>query len=409
MTSRTLDADIRLAISDLIPLSGSSNSEYFELRARDLCEALIKTCVVHMGGVTMPAFYDLVNQCEDESGWTVVEHAMLKTPFPDVHRAAREIANKRENAAKEYSAIFGEIHKNTSFLSDRAVRETLSGSDVSMQALCKEDCTVYLISPAEYTAQLAPMTRAIVGSAMLYKQRAPQAPSVLLLIDEAATLGRFESLLRGYSYGRGMGLRMWSYWQDIGQISRNFGRDAVSGFLGSSQVRQFFGPRDYETAQLVSNMLGTETLEFDSTLEQAAARRNKTLLIRELMDGGDPLQIGINIAHQERASTNRTKQRRALMEIAEVLGMREDKQVLFISGLGLKSMLEDKYPYFTRPEMAGGYMPNPYHPPANKVRVATRFGNRWRRVVTERVPQKYAHLPQYQSGEWSYIEGYRPS
>jgi type IV secretion system protein VirD4 len=274
--------------------------------------------------------------------------------------------------------------------------------------LCTEDCNIYLMIPAEYAEILAPMQRAIVGAAMLHKQRIPSAPRVLFLIDEAAQLGRFESLLRGYSYGRGMGIRMWSVWQDAGQIARNFGREALSGFLGSSQTRQFFAVRDLETAQMVSRMLGTQTLEYDAGLEQAAARRNKAHIIRELMDGADPFEAGLNYAQQDRASSNRTKQARPLLAPDEILNLPENRQVLFVSGLGLMPILAEKYPYFTCRDMAGGFMPNPYHPPTDGIRLPGFFGPKWRRVITERVPSRFSHLPQYQSGEWSYIEGHKP-
>lgn len=407
--SRTFDADLKLVVSDFIPLSGSPNGEYFELGARGWCEALLKTLIIHTGGVTMPALFDILNEIEDESGWKNTQAAMFAAPFPDIHRVAGEMDYKRKDAPKEYSAFIGELRKNTMFLSDRAIYETLSGSDVSPEVLCKEDCNLYIIIPAEYVGLLAPMQRAIVGSAMLYKQRHTSAPRVLFLIDEAAQLGRFESLLRGYTYGRGMGIRTWSIWQDTGQITRNFGREALSGFLGSSQLRQSFGTRDLDTARLWSDMLGTQTLEYDASLDQAAARRNKAHIIRELMAGADPFEAGLNYAQQARAAINRTKQARALMTPDEILNMPEDRQILFISGLGLMPVFANKYPYFKQREMAGGYMPNPYHPPADTVRVATRFGSRVCRVITERVPRKYSHLPQYQSGEWSFIEGYRPS
>jgi type IV secretion system protein VirD4 len=117
--------------------------------------------------------------------------------------------------------------------------------------------------------------------------RHPSSPGVLLVVDEAAQLGNFEALLRAYSYGRGMGLRTWSFWQDPGQITRNYGQAALSGFIGSSQCRQFFGVRDLDTARLVSQMLGQQTLEYDAILEQDTARRNHARVIDALMKGGE--------------------------------------------------------------------------------------------------------------------------
>lgn len=405
--SKTFHADARLLVSDLIPLSGSSNAEYFEIRARQWCEALTKYFVLTHGTITLPDLYQLVNNIEDPRAWPSICEAMLGFDDPEIKRTAIEIAGKRADAPKEYSAIMGEIFKSLGFLSDPVIRETLSGSDFSLEVLCGEDCNVYNMIPAEYVEILAPMNRAIVGAAMLYKQRHPSAPRVLFVIDEASSLGRFESLLRGYTYGRGMGIRVLSIWQDTSQIGRNYGANAVSSFLGSSQLRQFLGVRDLDTAKMVSAMLGSQTLEYDVEIEQLAAQRNKNLILRDMLAGGDPYEAGLNYAYQERAAINRLKQGRNLLNPDEILNLPEDQQILFISGRNLMPILANKYSYFTRPEMAGGYMPNPYHPPKDSVRVATRFGMRTRKVITEPVPKKFAHLPQYASGTWSFIEGYR--
>lgn len=405
--SPTLHADAKLLASDLITLSGSPNGEYFELRAREWVETLMLFHVERHEGVSLPQLYDLINAIEDPTQWPDIAESMLNAGLPEVRRAVIEMHGKRHDAPKEYGAIMGEIHKSLSFLSDPAIRRALSRADFSLKVLCVRDCTVFNIIPAEYAAQLAPMNRLIVGAAMLYKFREPAAPRVLFLIDEAATLGRFEALLRGYTYGRGMGVRMWSIWQDVGQIVRNYGKDALSSFLGSAQLRQFFGVRDLETARLVSAMLGQETLEFDPWLQQEAARRDLMLSARSLLAGADPLLVGLQCRQHALTAIARIKQARQLLTPDEVLTMREDGQILFISGLGLNPLYAQKYPYYTRRAMAGGSMPNPYHPPADRVRVAGHPGG-WARVVTERVPARYASLPQYQSGEWSYVAGYRP-
>jgi hypothetical protein len=360
------------------------------------------------GGITLPQLYDMVNLIQGD-GWPIIGRAMLDSPFADVQRTAIEIDTKRQESQKEFGAIMGEVAKTVDFLSDPAVSAMLDGGDFSLEVLCQQDCNVYNIIPVEYLIQLAPMNRALIGAAMLYKQRHPSASGILFVIDEAATLGRFESLLRGYSFGRGMGIRMWTIWQDVGQISRNFGKDALSGFLGSSQLRQFFGVSDYETAKLISDMLGTQTLEFDQVLEQERAAVQKAQAVRRLLAGDDPIAVGLEMSYQNLAVVHRTKQARALMTPDEILAMPEDRQILFIRGL-LKTptIYAHKYPYYTRREMSGAYLPNPYHRPNDRVKIATPFGSFWRRVITEAVPEKYAHLPQYPSGEWAFVKGYRP-
>ena len=166
--------------------------------------------------------------------------------------------------------------------------------------------------------------------------------------------------------------------------------------------------RDYETAQLISSMLGNETLEYDDQLQQDAAKRQKWETLRRVMGGGDPFEAAYDYAHFNRNAGYRTKQARPLMTPDEVLALPEDRQILFISGKNLKPILGAKYPYFTRREMAGAYLANPNHPPVDSVPIAGRFGSKRVPVITERVPPQFASFPQYKGGMWSYVQGYRP-
>jgi type IV secretion system protein VirD4 len=128
-----------------------------------------------------------------------------------------------------------------------------------------------------------------------------------------------------------------------------------------------------------------------------------------MFSGADPFAAGMNYGYQVQASVHRVKQARLLMTPDEVLNMPEDKQVIFISGKNLMPIYADKFPYFTNPAMAGAFMPNPYHPPMDSVQVITRSGAKRKPVITERVPAEFAHYPQYESGDWSFIKGYRPT
>ena len=288
------------------------------------------------------------------------------------------------------------------------LRASLEKSEFSLKDLisAKRTHKIFLNVPAEYLSIWAPVLRVFFTVARLYKARAPQARRVTFLVDEAAQLGKFDSLEKCYTYGRGEGVRAWAVFQDTGQIIRNFGPSALQTFLGSAQTRMFFGVRDYQTAQLVSQMLGTETLEYDDTLQQEGAKRQKINAGLRMFTGGDPFEAAHEYAHYARAEHHRTKQSRPLMTPEEILSMPEDRQILFISGKNLKPVLAHKYPYFTRREMAGKYLPNPYHPPTDKVRIKTRFGEKWARILWRDVPAHYAQYPQYRSGRMAYLEGF---
>lgn len=402
-------AIIKFVVDGLIALS-HGNGRYFELRAREWLEAIMKALVERNSQISFPALYRVLNIIEgDPKAWADFLELMLNSRFADVRRTAAEMLVKQQDTPKEFGSILGEIYAHTSFLNDPRLLAALESSDLSLSALVDPARTsrIYLNVPAEYLGIWSPLLRVIFTVAMLYKSLTPGGRQVLFVIDEAGQLGRFEGLLRAFTYGRGAGIRCWALFQDIGQIEAHYGVAAVQTFMGSAQMRQFFGVRDLRTAELVSNMLGTQTLIYDDALAQSAARRHAyNAALRSIMLGDDPFEKGADYAHAVRASSHRTKQARPLLTPAEVLALPEDRQIQFISGLGLNPILSWRHPYFKRREMAGCYLPNRNHPPLDSVEIATAFGAKRLRVIEGRVPEKYRSFPQYRSGFGSWIEGY---
>lgn len=414
LDSLNFHADCKFIAESLIALTGSANGKYFELRAREWLENLIKSRVEINGYTSLPDIHRIINAIDaDRATWCDQLDAMMHSRFESVRRTAAEIITKQDPAAqsREFGGIVGEIYAYLNFLDDPVLLAMLEKPDFSLSALCdaRQPCKVFLNVPAEYLSIWSPMIRLIFTVTTLYKSRAPNAPRVMLLVDEAGQLGKFESLLRAFTFGRGAGVSAWAIFQDAGQIVRNFDRAALQGFLGSAQMRQFFGVRDYETALLVSNMLGNETLTYNDTLQQEGARRQKWNSVMQVMNGSDPFNAAYDFAHYRRASENRTKQARLLMTPEEVLAMPEDRQILFISGKNLNPIYANKYPYYAQRDMAGCFVANPYHPPTDSVLIMTRFGARRMRIVTERVPDKFASFPQHAGGVWSYVQGYEPN
>lgn len=405
-----LHADSKFICEGIIPLSGSSNGQYFEVRGREWLDAILKAIVEWRGAVSFPALWRVVNSIEgDPAAWADMLERMLASRFDDVRRVGAEMLTKQQESQKEFGAILGEIYAHLNFLSDPALLDSLDGDDFSLSVLCDPSRTssVFLNIPAEYLKLWSPLIRTFVTVTMLYKSRAPQAPRVTMIVDEAGQLGRFEALLSAFTYGRGFGVRCWALFQDTGQVSRNFGASAIQTFMGSAQVRQFFGVRDLQTAQLISGMLGSETLSYDGFEYQQAAKREKWQAAKQALFGDDPMAHGYDLGHYAKNAEHRTKQARQLLTSDEILRLPEDQQLLFISGLNLNPVLADKYAYYSRRENAGRYLANPYHPPEGKVRIATRFGSKWAGIIDEPVPARWAAFPQYQSGRALHVEGYR--
>lgn len=410
-------SDCKAVAESLIPLSGSSNGQYFEIAARGWLAAILKHGVERDGQMSLPALYRIINVIESDAHvWADMLESMLASKFQEVRRVAGEMLAKQQDAPKEFGSVMGELYGHLGFLDDPGLCASLERSEMSLSRFTDtaplHGTKLFVNVPAEYLTLWSPAIRLLFTVAMLVKSRAPSAPRLTLICDEAGQLGRFEALLKAFTYGRGAGVRAWAIFQDIGQITRNYGQEALSGFLGSAQMRQFFGPRDIETARTISSMAGMETLTYDDELAQGEAKKLKRDLMQSvLMDGADPINAAHRIAQAERAANHRSKQSRNLISADEVLRLSEDQQVLFISGKDLPPILANKYPYFSRQarhEIAGRYLNNPYHPPADKVPVQGRFGSKIRRIITEPAPQVLRDFPQHQDGSWSYVEGYRP-
>lgn len=412
MKSPTFHADCKFVARALLPITSQSDGKYFERRGSGGLDVFLKFDVELHGSTSLPALRRIVNLIESGSAeWPRFLELMLRSRFDDVRRMAGEILTKQQDSPREFGSIVGEIYAGLDFLDDPMLLASLERSDFSLAALCDlhRSCKVFVIVPAEYLHIYAPLLRLLFTTTMLYKSRAPFAPRVTLVVDEAGQLGAFHDLLRAFTFGRGAGIRAWAIFQDVGQITSHFGAHGLQSLLGSAQMRQFFGIRDFQTAQLVSNMLGAETLEYDDTRMQEAARRQKVQAFQRLMSGDDAFAAMLDVAHFGKTAQLRTKQMRKLMTEEEILSMPEDRQILFISGKDLPPIYAHKYPYFAQAPMAGLYLPNPYHPPHDRVKIATWWGSKWLRVVHEPVPPHLASFAQYRNGTLSYVEGYKPT
>ena len=83
--------------------------------------------------------------------------------------------------------------------------------------------------------------------------------SVNFICDEASSLGRMEQICDVLAIGRGYGIRMQLYYQDLGQI-RKCWPDGADQTLLANTTQVFFGVNDQATAEYVSNRLGEQTI-----------------------------------------------------------------------------------------------------------------------------------------------------
>ncbi len=409
-SSISFTSDCQFIAEGLIAAKSQGDGKYFELRARDWVACLLKSRVERFGQTSFPDLWRTINIIEtDNKAWADELEAMLESRYDDVRRTAGEMLAKQQDSEREFGGIMGEIYAYLGFLADPALRASLERSDFSLEALCDPGRAhkIFLIVPSEYLGLWAPILRVFFTVTMLYKTRRPDARRVMLLVDEAGQLGSFDALLRAYTFGRGAGIRTWAFFQDAGQIIRNFGPTGLQGFFGSAQTRMVFGVRDIQTARLVSDMLGNETLNYQDEQQRNQAKRAKWNAAQQMMTGGDPFGAAYDYAYYAKAEETDQKQSRPLMTPDEIMAMPEDRLIAFVSGKNVKPIYGWKHPYFQRRETAGLYMANPYHPPLDRVPIATRWGVKMRSIHTCDPIPPFAQYPQYRSHPMAWVDGFK--
>lgn len=361
----SLTTDAKILAQNLIPF-GNSRDPYWEQSAQRWIESFLVFLTHEHGHVTCPMLWQAVNDIVDDDKLDAMVLRMRNhCPYPVASRTAEEIHLARyEESKKQFQIIYSVILNHLAWLDDTLLLDYLRKADFSLKALTEERCAVFVMIPAELLGGAwSGFVRSLFTAAFIWKLRAVGSPSVLFIVDEAAQLKRFQLLLDAYSYGRGMGLRVWSVWQSMEQMHRLYG--GTGEFLASSQVRQFFGVRDSGTAQMCSSMLGTMTLHYDDQAAQIRARQAELASLQSFWQGrADPFQAIQQAMLYKSMAQIQSSQGRQLMTPAEVLNMPESEQIVFLSGEDVLPLRLERHPYYARPArklMKGRYDPNPYH------------------------------------------------
>ncbi|MEE9398548.1 MAG: type IV secretory system conjugative DNA transfer family protein [Methylococcales bacterium] len=343
---------------------GETKNKFFPIRARQWMENLLVAYVMAYQNPTLTGFMRLLNEIESnpQKFKERAENVFMKLGIEAVTRTMYEIINKRTSAPEEYSGVMSTITGEMSFMSDPRLQELFSGADFSLDVLIQKNppSVVDIAFPAENLDIWNKALRLIVGVSILYQQRSPGAKA-FFMIDEAAQMGHFEELERSFTYGRSF-YRTMAVFQDIGQIETNYSKPGIQTFLGSSQAKIFIGIRDYETAQLVSNMLGNQTVEVEDPKYSAQARQAKHQVMSAVLFGGaDPFQAGREIVHWKHEERHREKIQIPLLTPDQILTLPDNRSIIFLSGLNVPPILAYRQPYYERPDVAGAFMPNPFH------------------------------------------------
>lgn len=405
LSNPDLVSDTLAFAENMIPPSGSPQGRYFEGRAHEFLAAIVITLVKRDGVLTLPALYRAINlMVMGGETWLDFAFEMSEAGFDLAERIEEEVANSRNDTSGGFKGVIGEITRAFTCLADPVLLESVSPPfDFCLSKLCESDQTynLYLMPPSEAVETWAAVIKAFFVCARTYKARAPSAPRQTWFLDECGQLGGFPLVAKLFTRDAGLGIRPWAFFQSTKQMNALV-HDGESLLMSSAGVRSFYGIRDEPTARTISSMMGSQTLAYVDPRQHENARHGMLKAAQALFSGGNPITAGLEMAHQARMARAPVLKAQPLKSHDQILGMPQDKQLLFVDGVPYP-IEADRRNYYDQPFMAGRYHPNPYFPPTTHVRVATPRGYVWRPVIVEPVAQAYSHYPQYADGLWSRI------
>jgi type IV secretion system protein VirD4 len=165
-------------------------------------------------------------------------------------------------AEKTRPSILATAQQHLAILGDPAVLESLSGpSSFNINDLLNgEAITIYLVIPPNKLRGYSALLRLWITSFLyLFAERKSRpATPTLFIIDECASLGRLEPLVSAICLLRSYGIRIWTMFQDLGQIKQLYPQDWTT-IINNCDVIQTFGIRTHLMAKDLADVLGVFT------------------------------------------------------------------------------------------------------------------------------------------------------
>lgn len=413
--SPTLGSDMKLFVQNWIPKT--SKEAFFREKAHGITEACGLSYVEQFGALDLPGFADVMALVgTDTEFWMAFERQMEESRFASVRSKAEDVRVVRESgnfSADGFAGAKSEIINSFACLTDEDLRASVSPPfDFDPVELVEPNgprFQVNLMEAMEFAPTSAPVVRAIYTSIMIYKRRHLGTRDQVWLLDEIGNIGSWPLAVELATYGPGFGMRPIYVVQSTAQLD-NLAPGAGKSIPNSCGTHIYRGIRDDGEARRVSSMLGDMTLEVeDFALNERARIEQARATDAMLFDGADPFDTGRALALQDAMSAHKSKMRRALMTPDELRNMPSRMAIVFMPGVVPAPMKLAVPNYWTRRDLRGRYLGDPFHDAPGTVSIASWFGRpRKARIITEPVPDQLAHLPQYQDGQWSTVEGFKP-
>jgi len=209
---------------------------------------------------TLPRAYEVL--CTNkELNKLLLEACASEQLGGEIATLAASIKATRDANPKHFESFReGAIQSLMAFGPSGRLAPSVERCDFRFRDLKREKMTIFMVCDPSRMDVFAPWIGLLVWAALKEIIREDNAVPIQLLLDEFTNykLSGLPGMLTALG---GYGVRCWMVVQELEEIARVYGREALATVLSQSDVKQFFGVASLETAQQVSRLLGEVELQ----------------------------------------------------------------------------------------------------------------------------------------------------
>jgi type IV secretion system protein VirD4 len=167
------------------------------------------------------------------------------------------------------------------WLADARLRHLVGATSFDFADLATGRVDLFVAVPPEYKDLLAPLLRWFLSDLFTSVRRNRPAERILVMIDEAAALGRFSEILTASAELPGYGASLWTLWQDRSQIVGLYGQAGADTILNTAEIVTVFDVPavDPDASERWSRALGDYTARVETLTRPAEGQGQRSIAL----------------------------------------------------------------------------------------------------------------------------------
>ncbi|WP_035679290.1 type IV secretory system conjugative DNA transfer family protein [Bradyrhizobium liaoningense] len=210
--------------------TGDGAAAYFNNRAVDLILGAMLVAL-HSPKRDVPEVWRLLNNEDD-----FIKGLQLLNALP----AAQAALKIMESDPKARDTIVSTASQAFAWLNDARPAGMVSSNSFDLRDLTRGDVDLFVAVPSRDNLTLAPFLRWLLGDIFDTVREHHPAERMVIFIDEASTLGRFDAILKAAGELPGHGASLWTIWQDRAQIVTTYGEPGARTLLSTADIVTLF-------------------------------------------------------------------------------------------------------------------------------------------------------------------------